>query len=298
MLLAFSLDKPSGLSSHQALYKIKKKFKLKKIGHTGTLDPFATGVLPVFVDEATKLIPYLDDSRKSYRAVLKLGSSTDTLDSTGLVIHEEKVPQLSLGEIEECLKWFVGYRKQMPPQYSAVKVKGKPLYRYAREGQEVQVEPRAIHIYSLKLLSYEDQKITFDCEVSRGTYVRVLGEEIAKSLGTLGHLSDLRRTQSGVFCLNHSLALHSLLELNSLEHLEKEFDVRKLITEIKTLHVDNETSANILMKGQAIKWDKGPLPEGEKVFIYHQDKLCCVAEIMMDPSQTKILKPVRVFNIE
>lgn len=143
MLLAFSLDKPSGLSSHQALYKIKKKFKLKKIGHTGTLDPFATGVLPVFVDEATKLIPYLDDSRKSYRAVSKLGSSTDTLDSTGLVIHEEKVPQLSLGEIEECLKWFVGYRKQMPPQYSAVKVKGKPLYRYAREGQEVQVEPRA-----------------------------------------------------------------------------------------------------------------------------------------------------------
>lgn len=296
MILAFALDKPRDLSSNQALSQIKKKFKIKKMGHTGTLDPFATGVLPVFIDEATKLIPYLDDSTKTYEAVLALGKATDTLDSTGLVVAEKKVPEISKEQIEECFKCFVGYRKQTPPQYSAIKIKGKALYRYAREGQEVKVEPRPIQIYALKLLSFENPLIRFEVKVSRGTYVRVLGEDLAQALGTVGHLQELRRHQSGVFNLEESISLSALLALDSLNSLEATFDARKLLLEMKVLHLEEEQLLSKILKGQSIELKKleGSLPL--KALVYFQDKLQCVGELFEDRSGIKILKPLRLFH--
>ncbi len=302
MMLAFALDKPAGLSSQEALTHIKRRFKLKKLGHTGTLDPFATGVLPIFIDEATKLIPYLDDSRKTYEAVLCLGQKTDTLDKTGLVVAQKKVPEISQEQIEECFKWFVGYHKQTPPQYSAVKIKGKPLYRYAREGQEVKVEARAIEIYSLKLLSFENNLISFETQVSRGTYVRVLAEELAQALGTVGHLQKLRRLQSGVFSLEESISLHALLELDSLNSLVEKFDVKTLFLNMPICDLQEE-QLNKLLLGQNLKLEKEFINSQKtkliypiKSLVYFGTTLQCIGEIFKDDSGNQILKPLRIFH--
>jgi len=303
MILAFALDKPSGLTSNQTLTQIKRKFKIKKMGHIGTLDPFATGVLPIFIDEATKLIPYLDDSKKTYRAILSLGKSTDTLDSTGLVIEEKKVPEISEKQILETLRWFVGYRKQTPPRYSAVKIKGKPLYRYAREGQEVKVEPRDIHIYSLKLLSFENNQIFFETEVSRGTYIRVLGEEIAQSLGSVGHLSDLRRIQSGCFHLEKSFSLDSLFALKSLESLAQAFDAREILKDLQSVQLKEKSLFDKFLKGQEIQFSQEnlvfsqTLPEASpKLLVYFHEQLCGVGEVCSVLSGNIQLKPLRIIH--
>lgn len=296
MLLAFALDKPRGLSSNQALSQIKKKFKIKKMGHTGTLDPFATGVLPVFIDEATKLIPYLDDSTKVYEALLYLGKRTDTLDDTGLVIEEKIVPEITQEQIEECFKYFVGYRKQIPPLYSAIKIKGKPLYCYAREGQEVRPEARPIHIYELKLLSFESPLLRLRVKVSRGTYVRVLGEELAQALGTVGHLQELRRLQSGMFSIDQSIGLAELLELASLESLEKTFQIKTLFPDFLHYEMTDSNALSKFAKGQKVEIALDASLSSSHVMIYSNDKLFAVAEGTVEADKVCILSPLRLFH--
>ena len=187
------LDKPAGLSSNHALQRVRRRLLAAKGGHAGTLDPMATGMLPLCFGHATKACGQLLGSSKCYRATLRLGSATDTGDAEGSVIREAAVPALDRRLVESALAGFVGDREQVPPMYSALKRDGRPLYELARQGIEVVREARHIHIERLQLLAIETRDVEFEVVCSKGTYVRVLGEEIAAALGSCGHLVALRR---------------------------------------------------------------------------------------------------------
>lgn len=189
------VNKPSGCTSHDIVSKIRKSLKLKKVGHTGTLDPLATGVLPILLGNATKLSKYLINHDKEYVATIKLGVKTDTGDIEGSIIDEQKVPLFTEEQIIEALNSFVGKQKQMPPMYSAIKVNGKKLYEYARNGEKIEVATRNIEIYNISFLQYIDNKIKFKVSCSKGTYIRSLCEDIAQKLNTVGTMENLERTQ-------------------------------------------------------------------------------------------------------
>jgi tRNA pseudouridine55 synthase len=187
------LDKPTGLSSNHALQRVRRLLQAAKGGHAGTLDPMATGMLPLAFGQGTKACGALLGATKAYRARLRLGAATDTGDAEGSVIRECPVPPCDSRRIEEVLATFVGVREQQPPMYSALKRDGRPLYELARAGIEVERAPRRIEIRRLRLLAAEAGGIDFEVECSKGTYVRVLGADIAAALGTCGHLEALRR---------------------------------------------------------------------------------------------------------
>lgn len=193
------IDKPAGPTSNDILNILKKKTGIKKMGHSGTLDPFATGLLIVAVGRATKLIPLLNDEPKVYQATLKLGEATDTLDCEGKIVETKPVPPLDSPSIESVLKFFLGKTRQIPPMFSAKKIAGKKMYELARKGIEVERKPVEIEIFDIDYLGGDAPTISFRVSCSRGTYVRVLGADIAKALGTVGHLVELRRERSGSF---------------------------------------------------------------------------------------------------
>ena len=216
------INKQKGFTSHDIVNAIRKKLDIKKVGHTGTLDPNATGVLPILVGKATKISKYLIEHDKTYIATIKLGEKTDTGDSEGQVIETKKVSEnLEEKNINQVLNNFLGKQKQLPPMYSAIKINGKKLYEYAREGQEVKVEPRDIEIYKIKLLEYKNNKIKFEVECSKGTYIRTLCEDVANKLGTLGYMEELQRTKVNNFDIKDAI---------SLEYLDKVTIKEKIIS--------------------------------------------------------------------
>ena len=188
------LDKPQGLTSNGALQRVRKAFGARSAGHVGTLDPMATGMLPLCLDEATKVIAEIESGSKCYEFTVQLGARTDTGDAEGEVVERSPVPSLDSARIELALAGFRGTQKQVPPMYSALKRGGRPLYELARQGIEVEREARTIEIRRLELVALRDSSIDLVCECAKGTYIRVLGEDIAKGLGTLGHLTRLRRS--------------------------------------------------------------------------------------------------------
>jgi tRNA pseudouridine55 synthase len=187
------LDKPPGLGSTPALQRVRRLLRAAKAGHAGTLDPMATGMLPLCFGQATKACGLLLGSAKAYRARLRLGSATDTGDADGQAVRTAEVPSLDRARVTATLAGMVGPREQRPPMYSALKRDGRPLYELARRGEEVERAARPVTIRRLELLELEGDELEFDVECSKGTYVRVLGEEIAEALGTEGHLVALRR---------------------------------------------------------------------------------------------------------
>lgn len=207
------VDKPPGVTSHDVVAVVRAVTGLKKVGHTGTLDPFATGVLPLALGSATRLIQYLDEDQKVYDAHVFLGRATDTGDPTGTTVEEREVPPLTRAEVERVLAGFLGQRMQTPPRYSAVKVAGKPLYAYARAGKEVHVDARPIRVDAMDLVSFESPRLRVLIRCSRGTYARVLAEEIGAALGTVGHLEELRRTGSGPFTIDHAVSFSRISEI-------------------------------------------------------------------------------------
>ena len=223
------IDKPKEYTSHDVCSKVKKIYGAK-VGHTGTLDPMATGVLPLLLGEGTKLSEYLTNHNKTYEAVLKLGVQTDTLDSEGQVIAKQEVPETSIDRqrVQQILRECVGKQVQTPPMYSAIKVKGKKLYEYAREGKKVEIPQRTIEIYEMELLeiNQQEKQIQFKVACSKGTYIRTLCETIAQKLGTIGYMKELRRTKVGEFSLNQAITIEEL-EKNKES---KEFLEEKLIT--------------------------------------------------------------------
>jgi tRNA pseudouridine55 synthase len=204
------IDKPAGITSHDVVARVRRILGTRKVGHTGTLDPFATGVLPVAVNDGTKAIPFLDEGIKCYEAVMQLGVSTDTLDMTGSVLQEQDWQAVSRDGVEAVLEEYTGHLTQIPPMYSAIKRDGQPLYKLARQGQTVERTPREVQIHSLELLSFAPPFIGFRVACSRGTYVRTLADDMGIRLGCGAALKELRRTASGPFIISSAVSLEGL----------------------------------------------------------------------------------------
>ena len=209
------VDKPQGMTSQQVVSKVKYLFKSpnhdsKKAGHTGTLDPMATGLLPICMGEATKFSHYQLDADKSYQATILLGGQTDTGDADGQIVAQAPIPKFDDVLLDKVAQQFLGAQQQIPPMYSALKKDGKKLYEYARAGIEVERAPRDIVIKAIDLKALDHERIQLTVTCTKGTYVRVLGEDIAKAMGTLGHLTALRRTQVGDFKINDAITLSDL----------------------------------------------------------------------------------------
>ena len=207
------VDKPAGITSAELTNALKEKFGFIRIGHGGTLDPFATGLMVVLIGEATKIARFLLEGEKEYIAEAALGSETDTGDHTGEVVNKSEVPSISLDEWRAFAKAWTGVVRQTPPAYSAIKVKGKPLYEYARAGEEVEVPTREVTIRELEMQSADAMKFIFRVRCSGGTYVRALAADLAMAAGTCAHLSGLRRIGSSSFRVTDALPLSRLLEM-------------------------------------------------------------------------------------
>jgi len=245
------LDKPLGLSSNQAMQRVKHLYQAEKAGHTGSLDPLATGLLPICLGEATKFANFLLDADKSYLATVKLGITTTSADAEGEVIAQKPV-NVTLQQVESVLHQFIGDIEQTPPIYSALKVDGKPLYAYARAGQEVEIKSRYVSIHQIHLEHFEADELVFTVICSKGTYIRTLAQDIGAKLGCGAHLKGLRRLTSGTFDLQDALPLEVLSELSLAE-----LDAKLLPIDIKIQHLPmltlNSEQTDIIQHGQAIK---------------------------------------------
>lgn len=204
------IDKPAGISSHDVVNRVRRILGTKKVGHTGTLDPFATGVLPIAVGEGTKAIQFLDEGEKAYEAVIRLGLVTDTLDITGTVLQEHDSGGLGQEQLLSAMAALTGEISQVPPMYSAIKQGGQPLYKLARKGIEVERQSREVIIHSFELLEFSSPLATVRVHCSRGTYVRTLADDLGKLLGCGACLTALRRTLSGPFRLADAMTLEQL----------------------------------------------------------------------------------------
>ena len=245
------LDKPRGLSSNAALQRVRRLFHGAKAGHAGSLDPLATGMLPICLGEATKIVGDIVAGAKRYRFTIALGQRTATGDAEGEVTAEAPVPALTHAGVEAVVGGFLGPRTQVPPMYSALKQGGQPLYRLARAGRTVEREPRAIELYELTLVGVEPRAIELETRCSKGTYVRVLAEEIAAALGTVGHVSTLRRLSVEPFGAEPMQTLESLERAcaggSTPELLPADYPLQHLAA----VHLTAERAAR-LMKGQAV----------------------------------------------
>lgn len=245
------IDKPKGVTSHDIVYKVKKLLN-EKVGHTGTLDPNATGVLPLLVGRGTKLSKYLMNHDKTYIVTLKLGEKTDTADSAGKVIEKKEVSKevFSKEKLLQTFSNFTGKILQTPPIYSAIKVNGKKLYEYARKGQEVEIKPREIEIYKISLIEINQTTNTIEFEVScsKGTYIRSLCEDIAKELNTVGYMKELRRVQVGEFLIKDSITVEDLQknEDNKDFILSHFIDLQKYFAKFRIIELSQEEARKFL----------------------------------------------------
>ena len=244
------IDKPQGMTSQQVVSKVKYLLKSdvhdsKKAGHTGTLDPMATGLLPICLGEATKFSHYQLDAVKSYQAIIKLGEQTDTGDAEGEIIATIPVPNVTQAMLQSVTEQFLGEIMQVPPMYSALKKDGKKLYELAREGIEVERAARPLTIYELSLTPLSDQQLQLTVTCSKGTYVRVLAEDIAKALGTLGHLTALRRIRTGDFEIANAITLADFAALDIAARFDKLLAVDACVHSLPSLVLDASQSKRI-----------------------------------------------------
>ncbi len=205
--MIINIYKPVGWTSFDVVKKVRGITKEKKVGHAGTLDPFAEGVLIIGTGQDTKKLTEISSDDKSYLATLKLGEETDTMDKEGKVINKAEVPNLNRGNIEKVLNNFLGVQEQIPPMFSAKKIGGKKLYELARKNIEIDREPKNIKINTIELVEHNNEQITFKVSCSKGTYIRVLGSDIAKALGTVGHLTMLIRENIGEYLVDDSIRI-------------------------------------------------------------------------------------------
>lgn len=287
------IDKPAGLGSTTVVNVTRHLFEAKKNGHTGTLDPFASGVLPIAFGEACKLIPYVTDGDKEYEFVLKFGAETDTLDLTGNIVAEsKKIP--TDDEIKAILPQFIGDIEQIPPKFSAIKINGERAYDLARKGQEVKMPKRIVTIYQLEFLErLSESEVKFRLACSKGTYVRTLGADLAKKLGSKGYLTALRRTKCGKFGIDDTILLEKLKNMEYVQERKK--FLRPLLTclcDITVIAVREEDAAK-LRQGQAVSpknYEVESIIGGEAAAVLDDDLVAIVRV-----EETRI-SPIRVFN--
>lgn len=251
------INKPKEYTSHDVVAKVKKILNIKKVGHTGTLDPNATGVLPLLLNTGTKLSKYLIEHDKEYEVMLELGIKTDTADIEGNVIKKEEVNWEKLNDIEETLNTFLGEQTQIPPIYSAIKVNGKKMYEYARSGQNINIEPRNIQIYKIELQKIDKQKneINFRVHCSKGTYIRSLCEDIAQRLGTIGYMKELKRTKVGNFTISEAVKIEEIENNKEQIIKEKLISIEKFFESKESIKL-NKKQLDKFLNGVKIRIDK------------------------------------------
>jgi len=293
------LDKPLGITSNRALQIVKRFYKAAKAGHTGSLDPLATGLLPLCLGEATKVSGFLLDADKSYLATLKLGIKTSSADAEGEVLQTRPVENYSKKQINAAIALFLGDIDQIPPMHSALKVDGQPLYKLAHQGIVIERQSRAVHIFSIDVLRYENDEIDIDVHCSKGTYIRTLAEDIGEQLGCGAHLSALRRIESGPFHIEESMTLEALEQLTEQAD-EGDFDALDglLMPAEEALHdwesVDlSQDAAFYLCRGQAVQVPNAPT-EGLVRLFSEEKGFLGIGEIMDDGR----VKPHRLFVFE
>ena len=248
------LDKPLGLSSNQALQQVKRLYQAAKAGHTGSLDPLATGLLPICLGEATKFSRFLLNADKSYRALVKLGSTTSTSDAEGEVLSIAEV-HVTPKAINAALKQYTGVIQQVPPMYSALKHQGKALYKYARQGVEIERAARTVTIHHISLNAFEQDTLDITVGCSKGTYIRTLAEDIGRALGCGAHLKGLRRLTSAHFSLKNTFTLEQLEAMTAEQRDQSLLPVDALIENLPKVLLDSD-SVFYLLQGQAI-WKSG-----------------------------------------
>lgn len=246
------LDKPMGLSSNQALQTVRRLYNAEKAGHTGTLDPLATGLLPLCFGEATKFSSALLDADKRYVATVQLGVTTDTADAEGLVTAQRPV-NVTREDIEQVLASFLGEIEQVPPMHSALKRDGKPLYEYARKGIVLERAPRRVRIYRMQLLEWMDDRFIFEVSCSKGTYVRTLAADSGERLGCGGHLAALRRTGIGAFDIVQAHPLNRLEELDGQARDVLLLPPDTLLGNLCVATLDAKDALR-MRQGQAVRW--------------------------------------------
>ncbi|HEX6593941.1 MAG TPA: tRNA pseudouridine(55) synthase TruB [Bacillota bacterium] len=290
------LWKPKGLTSHDCVIKVRKWYKTKKVGHAGTLDPEVEGVLPICIGQATKIVPFLMDTDKTYITEMKLGIATETEDQQGKVIAEKEVNNPpSQQEIENVLQSFQGTITQVPPMYSAVKVKGKRLYEYARQGLHVERPKRQITIHQIEHLPSEqsDRTIRMKVVCSKGTYIRTLCVDIGKRLGYPAHMSDLVRIESGPIRQQDTIHLQTVEKaFTQNRHSELLLPIERGIEHLDTLFVDESTKKRVLF-GQKLPKPVGQL-QTNPFAVKYDNQLLAIYQI--HPKVPHEIKPVRVFN--
>ncbi|MHB8827979.1 MAG: tRNA pseudouridine(55) synthase TruB [Syntrophales bacterium] len=306
------IDKPAGMTSHDVVAHVRRISGIRKVGHTGTLDPLATGVLPVCLNEATKLVQFLANDGKEYRATLLLGVRTDTLDTEGSVLSRE-APLVSRQQVEAVLKNFLGKRKQVVPRYSAVKVKGRALYDWSRRGIEVDPPEREVEIYDIRMEEFSLPEVVFTVSCSKGSYVRSFCAEAGEALGCGGCLSALRRLRSGMFTLESAITLDGLLHGGG--DGAAQFNVHKLTPLVELLPEFPLIEVDLPL---AEKIRNGRQPEGDDLLRYHipflvegdvvklstgkcrlvavARMLCSSEELLAGRPNMQALKILRVFN--
>ncbi|MDD2336823.1 MAG: tRNA pseudouridine(55) synthase TruB [Geobacteraceae bacterium] len=298
------IDKPAGITSHDVVAKVRRVLSQKKVGHTGTLDPFATGVLPVALGDATKVISHLDESVKEYRAIMRLGITTDTQDCTGKVLEQKDFEKITETQVLEAFANFTGIISQLPPMFSAVKQGGVPLYKLARLGEEVERTPRQICIHTLSMNHYQLPFITFTVCCSRGTYVRTLAKDLGDTLGCGAHLVELRRLKSGLFTEDLSIPLQ-LLEKHFLEgHLsEVLISPLRALAHLPTITLTDVGAKNVGFgrspsEGDYVTLTVAEIKQGQTVSLVHEGNLLAIASICQPclSDHEKTIRLLRVFS--
>ena len=295
----FNIYKEKGFTSHDVVAIVRRTIHMKKVGHTGTLDPDAEGVLPVCVGKATKLSDVIMDGRKSYRAMLRLGITTTTEDASGEVLETKEV-DFNEDRIREVAASFIGKLEQVPPMYSAVKVNGKKLYELAREGKEIERKSRTIEVYDIRIRQFlPPDRVEFDVDCSKGTYIRTLCSDIGKALGCGGHMAELLRTATGAFSLENAIKLDELKALAEQEKAEealltmedalKDFPVVKVSEKsLKFLYNGGKIQERFLTEKPEV------LKEGEIVATYdHENNLVGLYEIKKEENSF-LIKPYKM----
>ncbi|WP_323702541.1 tRNA pseudouridine(55) synthase TruB [Mammaliicoccus sp. Dog046] len=296
-----AIHKEIGMTSHDVVFKLRKILKTKKVGHTGTLDPEVSGVLPICIGKATRVSDYVMESGKQYRAEVTIGMSTTTEDQTGDIVEERPVSDAvwTVSDIEQVLKQLTGEIEQIPPMYSAVKVNGKKLYEYARQNIEVERPVRKVHISEINLISdltFENQTCKFEIEVEcgKGTYIRTLATQIGELLGYPAHMSHLVRLKSGGFSLNEAVKLDELVQIVEQDKLQDVLlPLEYGLNGLEKVVINDEQLVKRIQNGQKIDKQLLDAKQSEQFVVWYNDKAIAIMDTY-DKNQS-LYKPKKVF---
>ena len=299
------VDKGEGETSSRVVQKIRRSLKIKKAGHAGTLDPFATGLLIILLGQGTKLSSYLMSCEKAYLATIKLGEETDTLDLTGRVLKTMPVPEIQPGTIEEKAKTFLGEIDQVPPAFSALKYKGRRAYDWARKGLSVDLQKRKVNILSLKITAVRLPEISMEVICSKGTYIRSLAADFGKSLGPGGHLKKLRRLSTGLFKVDDAISSNIIGHHQGKEVFQRNIiPMGDALPQLKGIQVDDYMARRI-RNGLQIGWDElatgletpNPYLNGNPIKVLKGNELVAIIKgPRLEGGDSGRVKLMRVFN--